>query len=420
MPRQRIAGRVTPAALVVLAGLAGALTVASPAGAQSFIPELRKALFDGLIGAVGSIPNPNGGGFTYRFDPTIGTFTRSTEDFGPLFSDRADTTGRGRFTLGASYSRYRFDEVDGVSLDSGDLSALAVAVEAPQGTRLSVLDFRQEVEADVFTLGALYGVTDDLDVGLTLPIIKVRVGERPRRIGFQDCGTPVAPNLSNCAPAVARIDELLPSSAESTGIGDIVLRAKYRVWQQRFQTGARLGVAGVLDLKLPTGDEGERRKFVNPALIDPATGQPTDSVQRTAITLADPPLGTGVFRVKPQIVASGSWLGISPHVNLGVELGTTEGVTNDLVYAVGVEYTVFGRVTLLADLLGRHAFNVERSRIVPGGLGGTADPDTVTASFGLKANPIGTLLVFLNFQIPLTDTGLRADVVPTFGLEWSF
>ena len=36
------------------------------------------------------------GGFTYIFDPALGTLTRSSESFGPSFAERALTTGRGK------------------------------------------------------------------------------------------------------------------------------------------------------------------------------------------------------------------------------------------------------------------------------------------------------------------------------------
>src|SRR6266542_1750085 len=37
------------------------------------------------------------GGFTYQLDPALGVFTRTTDSFGPIYADRADTIGKGRF-----------------------------------------------------------------------------------------------------------------------------------------------------------------------------------------------------------------------------------------------------------------------------------------------------------------------------------
>ena len=42
-------------------------------------------------------------GFTYRYDGTLGTFTRSTSTFGPAFAERAQTAGKGRIAFGMNY-----------------------------------------------------------------------------------------------------------------------------------------------------------------------------------------------------------------------------------------------------------------------------------------------------------------------------
>ena len=66
------------------------------------------------------LPSP-ASGFTFRFDPALGAFSRASENFGPIYSQRADTTGKGKFTFGFSYSRFTFDPVDGKDLSNGDL-----------------------------------------------------------------------------------------------------------------------------------------------------------------------------------------------------------------------------------------------------------------------------------------------------------
>src|ERR1041385_851614 len=72
---------------------------------------------DGLRGQLSNIPLPSpAAGFTFTFDPTLGAFTRTTDSFGPIYSQRADTTGRGKLTFGFSYSRFTFDKLDGKDL----------------------------------------------------------------------------------------------------------------------------------------------------------------------------------------------------------------------------------------------------------------------------------------------------------------
>src|SRR6185436_13085860 len=45
------------------------------------------------------------GGFTYRYDSALGTFSRTTGTFGPAFAERAETNGRGKFSFGMNYLR---------------------------------------------------------------------------------------------------------------------------------------------------------------------------------------------------------------------------------------------------------------------------------------------------------------------------
>jgi hypothetical protein len=415
--------RAIGAWLVALAGLVYAVTPALaqniPAGpftiAQSAeISALRQAIFSGLANAVGTLPQPAGVGFTYKFDPALGVFSPTGEGFGPIFAQRAETIGRGRITLTGSYTRFTFDDLDGQNLRSGtDVVGFEIVSSSGRLTRLNLLNFKEEVDADVFTIGGLYGVTDEIDVGLSLPIAHVKVKESPRRFGFVDC----LPDFSACATPIPRNDPLIPQTAETTDVGDLVLRAKYNFWSSSSMMGGRGGVAVALDLSLPTGSTGDRRKFNNPQLVIPPSGLVTGSF----LTIGDPPTGTGIVRVKPLLIASGTFFGVSPHMTAGFELGETQGITNDFVYEAGLDYTFFRRVTLTADLLGRHAIsNVGRLEVTSSGLGGTASPDTITGSFGMKVNPFGTLLVFINFLIPLNDTGLRDNLTPTFGLEWSF
>jgi hypothetical protein len=403
-------------ALLVALGL---VVAATPAAAQfpivgvgDDVTALRTAIFSAIANQVGALPQPAGVGFTYKFDPALGVFSPTGEGFGPIFSQRAETIGKGRITLTASYTRHTFDTIDGQNLRDGDVLGGVFVVTEPF-VRISVLSFKEEVDADVFTIGGLYGVTDEIDVGLTLPIVNVKVKESPRRVAFLDCRT----DFTTCFNFNLTDQPLIPRTGETTDIGDLVLRAKYNFWSSTSLMGGRGGVAAAIDVSLPTGSKGERRKFNNPVLVAPPSGLVTDSF----FTIGDPPTGTGIVRVKPLIIASGTFFGVSPHITAGFQLGETQGITNDFIYEVGLDYTLFKRVTLSADLLGRHAIsNVGRQEVTSSGLGGTASPDTITGSFGIKVNPISTVLIFLNFLVPLNDTGVRDNLTPTFGLEWSF
>ena len=101
----------TARALVTAVGLLGLGTavVIPDAAAQSTINDpagtftnVRSILFSGLANQVGSLPNPTGGGFTFTLDPALGVFTRTSDSFGPVFVNRAETTGQGKFTINAT------------------------------------------------------------------------------------------------------------------------------------------------------------------------------------------------------------------------------------------------------------------------------------------------------------------------------
>jgi hypothetical protein len=70
-----------------------------------------------LASQLTSLPLPSpASGFTYRFDSATGTFVRSSQSFGPILSDRAETIGKGRFSFGFNYQFFSFDNLEGIDL----------------------------------------------------------------------------------------------------------------------------------------------------------------------------------------------------------------------------------------------------------------------------------------------------------------
>ena len=61
------------------------------------------------------------GGFAYQFNPEQGTFTRTSESFGALFTERALTLGRGQFSYGTVYQHTSYDEFENLSLKNRDI-----------------------------------------------------------------------------------------------------------------------------------------------------------------------------------------------------------------------------------------------------------------------------------------------------------
>jgi hypothetical protein len=347
---------------------------------------------DSLRGQLASVPFPSpASSFTFRFDPALGTFTRSTESFGPIYAQRGETIGRNKIALGFTYSRFTWDSLDGKTLDNGDLAVTfrheptAAAVGLPpfafESDTITARIFA-DITSDVFVLSATYGLLDNLDLSLAVPIIRNEIRLKGiatiNRIG----STPGTHLFANGTES-----QVVKAHDESTGIGDIVLRAKYNFYRQ-----GPLALATGFDLRLPSGDADELR-------------------------------GIDTVRGSPFFVASATTpFGISPHVNVGVHLGDTSKIENEFFYAAGFDVAVVKPVSLTFDILGRHIIDNKRLRAGQE-LGGReiAGSDIVDAAFGLKVNPWQNVLLLFNALVPLnSNTGLRDRVTPLVGLEVTF
>ena len=349
---------------------------------------------DSLRSQLSNIPLPSpASGFTFQFDPSLGAFTRSSDNFGPIYSQRADTTGKGKMTFGLTYSRFTFDKLDGINLSNGDLKV--TFLHEPTGEEIGLPPFAFEKDtitaqikasltSDVFVLSGTYGLLDNLDVSIAIPIIRNEmrltgiatinhIGTTPQQLIHQ---------FSNGSDTMT-----VHSSGESTGIGDIVLRAKYN-----FLKSNPVLLAAGLDLRLPSGSVDELR-------------------------------GVGTPVVSPVFIASTRpYWGVSPHVNLGFHLsGNTEKIDHEFFYNVGFDWSIIRPVTFAFDILGRRILNNKRIEAGQGPDGfKIASSDVVDASMGFKVNVYKNVLGVVNVLVPLNNTGLRDNVTPLVGLEVAF
>ena len=117
------------------------------------------------------------GGFAYKYDPTLGTFTRATQSFGPIYAERADTIGRGKFNLGVNYSHFTFDRVDDLSLSRGDLKLVFTHQDVASYVKGDVItaELRVGVTADVTAFVLTYGLFEGLDIGAAIPIERIDI-----------------------------------------------------------------------------------------------------------------------------------------------------------------------------------------------------------------------------------------------------
>src|SRR4029079_8136420 len=285
-----------------------------------------------------------------------GTFTRSTSSFGPILSDRAETIGRGRVAFGFTSQFFSFDHLDGVPLTDIPAGFRHDKFEAGGG-RADVVSTANSIEATVsqFTGALTYGIADRVDVSLAVPVVRTRLsllsnatiyrlgtGSKVRVHYFRDDVPIVAYGSSH--------QYFIEGSA--SGVGDLLVRAKTTLMRE----GPRAFAAGV-DVRVPTGDEQNL-------------------------------LGAGAPGVRPFAAFSASYRAFAPHANLSYQWNgrsvlagdarhDIEGaLTDQFLYAVGSDFSVNSRFSIVFDVLGERVLDSPRlstytlAAIGPRGSGG--------------------------------------------------
>ena len=328
-----------------------------------------------LILDVATLPvSSSSGGFTYRLDPALGVVVRSSDSFGPFFTERSLTAGRSRASLGVGYYSTTFDDLDGRSLRDGTLVSTASTLRG-ESAPFDIETVALRIRTDTMTLTGNYGVTDRFDIGGAIPFLRVslqgqRVDTYRGRALVQAAG-----------------------SAAASGIGDAVVRAKYNV----LRNGGS-GLAVGVETRLPTGREEDL-------------------------------LGSGRASVAPRLIGSYEAARVGVHGEVGYSFG---GVSDVLGYAGAVTVVARSRLTIVGELSGLRISGLGRladtTQPHPGlvgvdtirltGIEQTAD--RIVAVAGFKWNVASTWLLTANVRRPVTSTGLDAGWVPTITFDYSF
>jgi hypothetical protein len=376
-----------------------------------------QAFSNGVASQLSSFPlASSAGGFTYRFDPDLGVLTRSTESFGPVYTERADTVGKGRFNLGVNYSSFTFDQIDGLSLSDGNLKL--VFTHEPSGFvptpfyegDVITTDLRLKITTNITAFVFTYGATDQFDLGVAVPLVKVDMLAQSnavvQRLATSLCCVHIHEFVGGGSTAI------IQQSGSASGLGDIVARGKFRIL--RAPQGA---LAISADVRLPTGDERDL-------------------------------LGTGVTQVKGALIGSIHFNPVSVHLDGGYNWAAKKGgvktVPDSIDYNLGLDFAVHPRLTLAAELVGRvvrtadvvltqnQTYTAQQAsanlttftpvsavfpRLV---VNPVTNQNRMLGSVGLKINPFGNLLVTINGLFKLDNKGLQDKFTPLVGLDYSF
>ncbi len=364
-----------------------------------------------LASQLSSLPLPApSSGFTYTMDATLGVFTRSTQSFGPIMAERAETVGKGKYAVGFAVQHFSFDGIEGIDL--GALPAVFTHDAAAPGGRADVVTTSSNVSASLTQqIGFVtYGLGERIDASLAVPFVIADLSVSSlasiQRLGTGTNAVVHYYDDGNGSPGSSR--EFL-RGGRASGLGDLTLRVK----GQAARWGDGNGLAVALDVRMPTGDEEDL-------------------------------LGSGAWGMRPFVAASLGVGVVSPHVNLGYQwngssllagnvlTGESADLADELAYVVGADVAVGRRLTLCADLVGRYV--IDSSRVATAtftGLDevGTTFPDIrfeqgsynqSSLALGFKANPAGRLLVVFNVLLKLDDNGLRDKVTPLLALDYTF
>jgi hypothetical protein len=362
-----------------------------------------------LASQLAAVPLPTpASGFTYTFDASLGVFQRSTQSFGPILTERAETIGKRKLTFGITYQHFGFDSLEGLSL--GSIPAVFTHDDSQLGGgRSDLVATTNSIDASVDQTVAFlsYGLGSRLDLSVAVPFVTVDLAARSdaqvQRIGT--AASPATHYYDDGSGGFGTV-ETYTRSGHASGIGDVIVRLKGTPVHND-SIAIALGVDG----RIPTGDEEDL-------------------------------LGLGAFGLKPFAVLSFSQGRVAPHLNAAymwngksvlagdVAKGTKEDLPDQVQYAVGADVGVTKRLTLAFDFLGTYVIDSPRLvREVFTAANGLSFPQIgfVTESYhlasgsaGLKVNPFGRLLVDFNVLFKLDNAGLRDKVTPLLGIEYAF
>src|SRR5262249_33088125 len=91
----------------------------SQAEAQAVLKQVNA----GIAAQISTFPiGASSAGFTYTFDESLGVYNRTTQSFGPIFTERPLTAGKNKFTFGVNYQDATWDSLEGIDLKNGDMT----------------------------------------------------------------------------------------------------------------------------------------------------------------------------------------------------------------------------------------------------------------------------------------------------------
>jgi hypothetical protein len=347
------------------------------------------------------------------FDFSTGQPVSTTTSMGPIFSERAQTLGKGRFSLGLNLSVLNFSKLRGLKTEDIRFTFTHQDVGAPglgdSDNEFDTIDLfmNLDLNATIVSFNLTAGITNNFDISIAVPFVNVSVNADP--IARINSFTFVSNDTANHSfPGGTPSEPILslrptPLNDDDAGIGDIALRAKYN-----FLRGKTLDLAGLLEYRAATGDE---ENF----------------------------LGTGNSSFRAMLIASTIIGNFGPHLNLAYDRRNSDLDPDEIELFVGYDQKLATWLTLSVDFLGEFeigdgiedlrfgkSVTLERPvgnavrEVMLTNIPSFSHDHNLNASLGLKFNPKPEFILIGNIIVPLNDGGLRSDFIATVGFQLGF
>ena len=279
--------------------------------------------------------------------------------------------------------------------------------ESPNESDVIEIFPNSDVNASIGAFVATLGLTNNLDVGIAVPVIGVDLSGSARAVAnsFTFANLGQANHHFGTDAASPVLQTVVPYREGARGLGDMALRVKYnllRRWD--------VDVAALFEIRLPTGDT---KNF----------------------------LGAGKTNMKFVYIMSKRLGDFTPHLNFSFDRRNAPFDSDEFELALGFDQKIASGVSLAIEMLGEFDLNhAEAIVLFPGAVtivdrfqnGANRreldlsnipernNDNTLTAALGFRAAASERFLFLGNVLVPLNDGGLRSTFVPTLGFTMSF
>lgn len=368
---------------------------------QSAAGDILDLLGNALAASVSNTPvGSTSSGVTYQF--VGGLPVKTATSGGPIFGERAQTLGKGRFFVGANVTAMHFERLRGVRMDDilfnfthEDVAPLDTLGNPGYENDVIGVRVAMNVSLIVTTFVASYGLVDGVDLSVAVPIVHASVqGTSVATIMPAEFPSPHRFGGSDSAPVMTAVAGM---DGSASGLGDVAARLKVNVTQS-----SGFGAAILLDGRFPTGDEQNL-------------------------------LGSGKFSGRGLAIVSAKFGSVAPHLNFGYVFRGAKQETNSILATLGFDNAVASWATMAFDLLSEWQVG-DSKLLIPGPVqyqqpfAHTVFPtnipsqrdDFLSASVGFKFQTPRGILITTNALFPLRNAGMQPIAVWTAGLEYNF